>query len=143
MFYIIALEIFVFNHERSITMIDFENGSVFKLHLVESASVEREVEPQLVADEDIIGIFKSIRDHIVFTNRRVIAVNVQGVTGKKRSFTTLPYSKIQSFTVETSGIFDIDSELELYYSGLGSVRFEFTGRSNVAEISQLIAAYIL
>lgn len=124
-------------------MIDFENGSVFKLHLVESSSIEREIEAQLVADEEIVGIFKSVRDHIVFTTRRVIAVNVQGVTGKKRSFTTLPYANIQSFSVETSGVFDIDSELELYYSGLGSVRFEFTGRSNVAEISQLIAAYIL
>lgn len=124
-------------------MIDFENGSVFKLHLVESSSVEREIETQLIADEEIVGIFKSVRDHIVFTNRRVIAVNVQGVTGKKRSFTTLPYSKIQSFSIETSGIFDLDSELQLFYSGLGSVRFEFTGRSNVEEIAQLIAADIL
>lgn len=124
-------------------MIDFENGSVFKLHLVESSSIEREIEPQLIADEEIVGIFKSVRDHIIFTTCRVIAVNVQGVTGKKRSFTTLPYSKIQSFSVETSGVLDIDSQLDLYYSGLGHVLFEFTGRSNVAEISQLIAAYIL
>lgn len=124
-------------------MIDFENGSLIKLHLTESSSIEREVTPQLVADEEIVGIFKSVRDHIVFTTRRVIAVNVQGVTGKKRSFTTLPYSKIQSFSIETSGIFDIDSELELFFSGLGKVRFEFSGRSNVVEISQLIAAYIL
>lgn len=124
-------------------MIDFENGSVFKLHLVESPSVEREIESQLIADEEIVGIFKTVRDHIVFTTRRVIAVNVQGVTGKKRCFTTLPYSKVQAFSIETSGVFDIDSELELYYSALGSVRFEFTGRSNVEEIAQLIAADIL
>lgn len=124
-------------------MIDFENGSIIKLHLVESASIEKEISSQLVADEEVVGIFKSVRDHIVFTTRRVIAVNVQGVTGKKRSFTTLPYSKIQSFSIETSGIFDIDSELELFFSGIGCVRFEFSGRSNVKEIAQLIAAYIL
>lgn len=124
-------------------MIDFENGSIIKLHLVESKSVEKEIDPFLIADEEIVGIFKSVRDHIVFTTRRVLAVNVQGVTGKKRSFATLPYSKVQAFSVETSGVFDIDSELDLYYSGLGHIRFEFTGRSNVQEISQLIAADIL
>lgn len=124
-------------------MIDFENGSIIKLHLVESKSVEKEIDPFLIADEEIVGIFKSVRDHIVFTTRRVLAVNVQGVTGKKRSFATLPYSKVQAFSVETSGVFDIDSELDLYYSGLGHIRFEFTGRSNVQEIAQLIAADIL
>lgn len=124
-------------------MVDFENGSVIKLHLVESQSIEKELEPHLVADEEIVGIFRSVRDHIVFTTCRIIAVNVQGVTGKKRCFTTLPYSKIQTFSVETSGILDIDSQLDLYYSGLGHVLFEFSGHSNVTEISHLIANYIL
>ena len=67
----------------------------------------------------------------------------RGVTGKKKDFSTLPYSKIQAFSVETSGTLDLDSELELYFSGLGKVRFEFTGSSNIVEIGRLISQYIL
>lgn len=124
-------------------MIDFENGSVIKLHLAKNVSVEKEITPLLVSDEEIISTYKGVRDHVVFTNRRAIAVNVQGVTGKKRHFTSLPYSKIQAFTMETSGVLDLDSELILYFSSLGSVTFEFTGTSNITELSQIIAAYIL
>ncbi len=124
-------------------MIDFENGSVIKLHLTKNESVEKEILPLLVNGEEIVSVYKSVRDHVVFTNRRVISVNIQGVTGKKRDFTSLPYSKVQAFTTETSGILDLDSELTLYYSHLGNIRFEFTGTSNIIELSQMIASYIL
>jgi hypothetical protein len=79
----------------------------------------------------------------VFTNKRIIAVNVQGITGKKQDYSSLPYSKVQAFSVETAGVIDLDSELELYFSALGKVKFEFTGDSNVKAISQAIAAYAL
>ena len=101
------------------------------------------VTPLFVPGEEFIGEYQAIRDFVVFTNKRVIAVNVQGVTGKKKDFSTLPYSKIQAFSVETSGTLDLDSELELYFSGLGKVRFEFTGSSNIVEIGRLISQYIL
>ena len=81
-----------------------------------------------------------MRDYVVFTDKRVISVNVQGLTGKKKDFTSLPYSKVQAFSIETAGHFDLDSELQLVFSSLGTVIFEFTGASNVKEIAQLIAA---
>lgn len=84
-----------------------------------------------------------MRDYVIFTNKRVIAVNVQGVTGKKKDITTLPYSKIQLFSVETSGVLDLDSELDLYYSGVGLVKFEFAGQSDIAEIAREIGEYLL
>ena len=70
----------------------------------------------------------------------MISVNVQGLTGKKKDFTSLPYSKVQAFSIETAGHIDLDSELQLVFSGLGTVVFEFTGASNIKEIAQLIAA---
>ena len=76
----------------------------------------------MIPGEEIIGCYKGLRDYVTFTNKRVIAVNVQGMTGKKKDFTTLPYSKIQAFSIETSGVFDLDSELELHFSGLGLVK---------------------
>lgn len=65
------------------------------------------------------------------------------MTGKKKDFTTLPYSKIQAFSIETAGVIDLDSELELYFSSLGKVKFEFTGSSNIVEIGRTISQYIL
>lgn len=109
-------------------MIDFQNGSVFKLK--ENTEYASMVTNLLLPDEKILSAYKALRDGVVFTNKRIIAVNVQGITGKKKDFTTLPYSKIVAFSVETAGSFDLDSELEMYFSSLGKVKFEFTGKTN-------------
>lgn len=124
-------------------MIDFQNGSVFKLKKVEDAKFDAELAPLLVEGEKILGCYQDERDHVVFTDKRIIAVNVQGITGKKRDFTTLPYAKVSVFSVETSGTFDLDSELELYYSGVGKVRFEFRGASDILNIGRIISQYAL
>lgn len=123
-------------------MIDFKNGSFLKLKKVDPSYVQ-DTFPLFVHGEEIVGCYKSVRDHVVFTTKRIIAVNVQGVTGKKRDFTTLPYSKIQVFSVETAGVLDLDSELELWFSGLGRVKFEFSGASDIVQIGQIISSYIL
>ncbi len=122
-------------------MIDFKNGSFFKLKKVDG--VIKEVEQLLIDGETIIGTYKGMRDSVTFTNKRVISLNVQGVTGKKKDYTSLPYSKIQVFSVETAGVFDVDSELELWFSGVGLVKFEFTGESDIVKIGQIIGSYIL
>lgn len=54
-----------------------------------------------------------------------------------------PYSKIQAYSIESAGVFDMDSELELYFSGLGKVTFEFVGNANVTAICQMISSYVL
>lgn len=122
-------------------MIDFKNSGFIKLKKVETSNAD--VQQLLVDGEELLGCYKGMRDYVVFTNKRVIAVNIQGVTGKKKDFTSLPYSKIQTFSVETSGTFDLDSELELWYSGLDLVKFEFSGNCDIVQIGQLIGKYIL
>lgn len=124
-------------------MIDFTNGSVFKLGQCDPAEIYDGIAPLLVQGEQVIASFKTVRDFVVFTDKRVLAVNVQGMTGKKRDFSSLPYSKIQAFSVETAGHFDLDSELELWFSGLGKVKFDFKGRANIVQLGQLIASYVL
>ncbi|WP_411290168.1 PH domain-containing protein [Sphingorhabdus sp.] len=120
---------------------DFQNGSLFKLKA--NNEYAGMVSGLLLTDEKVIGAYKAMRDGVVFTNKRVIVVNVQGITGKKKDYTSLPYSKIVAFSVETAGSFDLDSELEMYFSGLGKVKLEFTGQSNVVEISKIIGGYVL
>ncbi len=124
-------------------MMDFQNGSYVKLRKVGNGEIGKNLEALLLADESIIGVYKGIRDYVVFTDKRVIAANVQGLTGKKQDFTSLPYKKISVFSIETSGVFDLDSELELYFSGVGKVSFEFTGASDIVQIGKIISQYAL
>ncbi|MBO3739162.1 PH domain-containing protein [Actinoplanes flavus] len=124
-------------------MIDFSSPSVFKLNPVDPASVYPQVAPLLIPGEQLIAAFKTTRDFVVFTNKRLIAANVQGMTGKKVDYTSLPYGKIQAFSIETAGNFDRDSELEMWFSGLGKVRLEFKADSDIRALSQMIAGFVL
>ena len=122
-------------------MIDFQNGSVFKLK--PSVKGGELVSPILIDGEQIVMSFQAIRDVVVFTNKRIIAINVQGITGKKKDFSSLPYSRIQVFSVETAGTFDLDSEMELWFSGLGKVKLEFVGNADIKNICRLIGGFVL
>lgn len=122
-------------------MIDFKNASFVKMK--QDNGLVPLVQPLLVAGENIVGAYKAMRDGVVFTDKRIIAVNVQGVTGKKKDFTSLPYSKVTAFSIETSGVLDMDSELELWFSGLGKVKFEFAAQCNISQIQAVIASYVL
>jgi hypothetical protein len=124
-------------------MIDFSNGSVFKLSAIEPQELTAEVTPLLVPGENVIACFKAMRDSVVFTDKRLIAINVQGITGKKRDYSSLPYRKVQAFSVETAGSFDLDAELDLWFSGLGKVRLEFKGKSDIRQLGQMIAGFVL
>lgn len=124
-------------------MIDFSNGSVFKLSAGKESDGREAVLGLLVPGEQVTDYFKAVRDSVVFTDKRIIAINVQGITGKKKDYTSLPFSKVQAFSIETAGSFDLDAELELWFSGLGKVRLEFKGEVNIREIGQTISGYVL
>jgi hypothetical protein len=124
-------------------MIDFQNAEYLKLRPVSNDPFASLLGPMLVDNERIAATFQGIRDSVVFTNMRIIAINVQGVTGKKKDFTSLPYSKIQAFSVETAGVIDLDSELELWISGLGKIRFEFVSRADISGLCRIISGYVL
>ena len=119
-------------------MIDFQNGSVFKLQQKEPQSGHATVAPLLLDGETVVATYAGKRDSIVFTSKRIIAVNVQGLTGAKVDYSSLPYSRIQAFSVETAGAFDRDSELEMWFSGLGKVKLEFGGSVDIKWIGQWI-----
>lgn len=129
--------------ERRVTVIDFENSKVWKLRKAANENVGENLQLLLIEGETIIGVYKSLRDYVVFTNKRVISCNVQGMTGKKQDFTSLPYKKISVFSIETSGLFDMDSELEMYFSGVGKVKFEFSGQSDIVQIGRCISSFAL
>lgn len=84
---------------------------------VDAASLERRLEGILIEGESIRLAFRIIRDLFVFTERRVILVDVQGMTGSKVEFQSIPYRAIVRFSAETAGTFDLDAELKIWVSG--------------------------
>ena len=124
-------------------MIDFQNATFVKLKPTSDSDFSGLITPMFVPGEEILQTFRGIRDGVVFTTKRIIAINVQGITGKKKDFTSLPYNKVQAFSVETAGAFDLDSELELWFSGMGAVKFEFVSDANVTAICKMISEIVL
>ncbi len=124
-------------------MIDFQNASFVKLRPTSDRDYADMIRPMFVEGEEILISFSGIRDGVVFTTKRIFAINIQGITGKKKDFTSLPYSRIQAFSAETAGTLDLDSELELWFSGMGKVKFEFTARSNITGICRMLSSFIL
>lgn len=125
-------------------MIDFNSSGFFaRLKKVSDNEFGKMIEDFMIDGEHIIGTYQSIRDGVIFTNKRIIAINVQGLIGKKKDFTSIPYSKITTYSLETAGTFDLDAELEIYLSGVGKVKFEFTGSTDVKAICKIISEYTL
>ena len=124
-------------------MVDCKNKTLFKLKAIDNKEGEKIVSDILIPNEKVFASFGSLRDKLVFTDKRIISINVQGITGTKKHFTSIPYSKIQTYSVETAGTLDLDAELDITISGLGTVRFELTSSSNIKEICAKISEKIL
>lgn len=123
-------------------MIDFKNGT-FKLTPIPNEEMMEPIRAFLIDGETVLSAFKTMRDQLVFTNKRIIAANVQGITGKKVDYTSIPYSKIQTFSVETAGLLDRDCELEVYISSIGKIRFEIKGGFDIVSFNRVISEYVL
>jgi hypothetical protein len=119
-------------------MIDFANSRFIKLAQVPPESLRAQIAHVLLDDERLLVAAKGARDFVVFTDKRIIVVNVQGVTGKKIDISSLPLKGVQAFSIETAGTFDRDSELDMWFSGLGHVKLEFSGSFDLAYVARLI-----
>ncbi|MGF1723545.1 PH domain-containing protein [Photobacterium nomapromontoriensis] len=90
--------------------------------------------------EQIELAYKLIRDMIILTNRRLILIDKQGMTGKKVEYRSIPYKSVTMFTVETSGHFDLDAELKIWVSSQSEpLNLEFNGKTNVYAMQSLLA----
>ena len=124
-------------------MIDFNNKKVFKLKPVDNSKMLKPIKQFLLDDENVISVFKSMRDQVVFTNKRIISANVKGITGKQVDYTSVPYSKIDVFSIETAGLLDLDCEIELYVGNLAKIRFEIKGGFDIVRFNQILSKYVL
>jgi len=126
-------------------MINFNVDSVFNLVTIPIESIRKEVDGFLVDGEYAVEAFRTVRDQLIFTNKRIISIDVQGLTGMRKSFTSMPYSKIQFFTVQTPGFLEViaDTELDLLFSNGFKATFEIKGKVDIGKISRVISTYVL
>ncbi len=106
---------------------------------VDSSDGKELYEVYLSDNEQVILSYKHARDRVIFTDRRLIAIDIQGLTGKKKEFRFFPYSKISSFSVETAGTFDFDSDFKIWISGVGVFEIKFGSRIDIKEIGELMS----
>jgi hypothetical protein len=101
---------------------------------------------QLLIDSEEIELgFKLIRDTFIFTNKRLILVDIQGLTGSKVEYKSVTYKSITRFSIETAGTFDLDAELKIWISGeaLPSIKKQFNKSVNVYEVQKVLAQHVL
>ena len=123
----------------------FLGGMMGNASNVSSEDARKKLGSVILESEDIDLAFKLVRDTIVFTDKRLIVVDKQGMTGKKTTFQSLPYKSISRFTVETSGHFDLDAELKIYISSGAepAVSLQFTKDKHIETIQQALALAVL
>lgn len=100
---------------------------------------------QLLIDNEIIEVgFKVIRDTFIFTNKRLIIVDIQGITGRKIEYLTIPYNKITKFCIETAGRFDLDAELKLWIGSEPTpLEKKFNKKVNIYDLQKVLANHVL
>jgi len=101
---------------------------------------------QILTDNEQIEIgFKLIRDTFIFTNKRLILINKQGITGKKTEILSVTYKSISKFSIETAGNFDLDAELKVWVSSelKPSIEKKFNKSVNVYDVQKVLAKYVL
>ena len=125
--------------------ISFDRESVFNLKPIPLESVRKEVYGLLISGEECVLAFQTVRDQLLFTNKRIISIDIQGISGKRKSFTSMPYSKIQYFSIQTPGLVELipDSELYIMFSNGATAKFEFKGNTDIGRIGRIISEYIL
>lgn len=104
--------------------------------------VPEDVESLLVPGERPVCAYSTIRDIAIFTDRRLIVRDVQGITGKKVEMYTLPYKSIDMYSTENAGHLDVNSEVELW-TRAGHIKINLKRSADVRKIDKILAAFIL
>jgi hypothetical protein len=111
---------------------------------IEVSDVEEEFAQVLAPGERIERAYRLIRDLFVFTNKRLILVDRQGLTGNKVEYHSLPYRNVTHFSVETAGHFDLDAELKIWVSGNPvPIQKRFNKNLNIYAVQSVLAGYVL
>ncbi|TGA99459.1 PH domain-containing protein [Sporolactobacillus shoreae] len=119
----------------------FFDGLIGNASNVEPSEVQKEIGNVLMDGEKVTAAFKLIRDLIVFSDKRLILVDRQGITGKKVDYHSIPYKSISHFSVETAGTLDLDAELKIWISGAvePTISKQFRKDNHIFDVQKILA----
>ena len=121
-------------------MLDALMGNASK---VDAAKVQGEFDKVLAPGERVEHAYQLFRDYFVFTSKRLVLVDKQGLTGSKVEYHSIPYKSITHFSVETAGTFDLDAELKIWLSGTSTpIQKRFNKQLSIYEVQAVLAGYV-
>lgn len=111
---------------------------------IDASKVQQEFQQILAPNEQVEHVYQLIRDYFVFTDKRLVLVDKQGMTGSKVEYHSIPYRNIIRFSIETAGTFDMDAELRIWLSGDPvPLKKQFNKKLSIYEVQSVLAAYVL
>ena len=126
-------------------MADLSVNKIFTFYI--EVPVPETITPFISSNEKVCFAVKTIRDVAIFTDKRILVVDKQGLTGKKIEYYTIPFKNIITYAIETAGRLDLDSEIKLVLSGGLCIELRFMKDKNMDElllkVYHLINNYII
>jgi hypothetical protein len=120
------------------------DGMLGNASKIDAGKIQQEFAQILSPGESVEHAYQLIRDYFVFTDKRLVLVDKQGMTGSKVAYHSIPYRSITHFSVETAGTFGLDAELKIWISGAPlPVQKQFNKRLSIYEVQSVLASYVL
>jgi hypothetical protein len=132
-----------FKRSRGEWNMGFVDGLMGNAGRVEPAAAHQQYARLLGQNEQIYAAYQLIRDAFLFTNKRLLLVDKQGITGKKVEYHSILYRSITHFAVETAGTFDLDAELKIWISGNPvPIQKQFNRQVDIYEVQAILALHV-
>jgi hypothetical protein len=111
---------------------------------IDADKIQDEFDKILAPGEKVEHAYQLIRDYFVFTDKRLVLVDKQGLTGSKAEYHSIPYRSITHFSIETGGTLDMDAELKIWISSTPApILKKFNKRLSIYEVQAVLASYVL
>lgn len=111
---------------------------------IDPAKIQKEFSQILAPGERVEHAYQLIRDYFVFTDKRFVLVDKQGITGSKIEYHSIPYKSITHFSIETGGTFELDAELKIWISSTPEpIQKQFNKKLSIYEVQSVLASYVL
>lgn len=120
------------------------DGMLGNASKIDAAKIQHEFASLLAEGERVEHAYQLIRDYFVFTDKRLVLVDKQGLTGSKIEYHSIPYRSITHFSIETAGTFDLDAELKIWISSTAApIQKRFNKKLSIYEVQAVLASYVL
>ena len=120
------------------------DGMLGNASKIDVADLREDFAKILAPNERVEHAYQLIRDYFVFTDKRLVVVNIQGVTGSKKEYHSIPYKSVTHFSIETGGTLDLDADLKIWISSTSDpFTQKFNKRLSIYEVQAVLASYVL